>query len=200
MDGFSFFWIFWIFWILSTFFMKKNNARLKISVWLLIVIILSLWKFPIAGIEVSLASIFMLFTAYSLIIRENKKTAAYSFFISYIVMLSFAGFQLMELYDPVWIIFHRKWMLAAFIIYLIFLLQKSLGLQIAVLLAGTVHGDLLYGIMVRRITEYHAVSLMTLDVVAISLAFILLFHGTKEASVIFDQYFKQLEREKQKTQ
>lgn len=91
-------------------------------------------------------------------------------------------------------------MLAVFIVYLISLLQKTLRLQIAVLLAGTVHGDFLYAIIVRRIMEYHVVSPVTLDVVAISLACILLFHGLKEASVVFDQYFKQQEREKQKIQ
>lgn len=200
MSGYSFLLLFWAFWILSTFFMKKENARFKISAWLLTMIILFLPTFYIAGMKVSFASVFMLFTAYFIIIKEKKSTAAYSFLISNIVMLAFAGFQLMELYDPVWILFQRKWMLAVFIVYLISLLQKTLRLQIAVLLAGTVHGDFLYAIIVRRIMEYHVVSPVTLDVVAISLACILLFHGLKEASVVFDQYFKQQEREKQKIQ
>lgn len=200
MGGYSFFGTFWFFWILSTFFMRKENARFKISAWLLTMIILSSPAFYISGMKVSFASVFMLFTAYFIIIKENKSTAVYSFLTSYIVMLAFAGFQLMELYDPVWILFQRKWMLAVFIVYLISLLQKSLRLQIAVLLAGTVHGDFLYAVIVRRITEYHVASPATLDVVATSLACILLFHGLKEASVIFDQYFKQQGREKQKIQ
>lgn len=200
MSGYSFLWFFWVFWILSTFFMRKENARYKISAWLLTMIILSLPAFYIAGMKVSFASVFMLFTAYFIIIKEKKSTAAYSLLTSYIVMLAFAGFQLMELYDPVWVLFQRKWMLAVFIVYLITLLQKGLRLQMAVLLAGTVHGEFLYAIIVRRIMEYHVASPVTLDVVAISLACILLFHGVKEASVIFDQYFKQQEREKQKIQ
>lgn len=200
MSGYSFLWVFWAFWILSTFFMKKDKIRFKTSAWLLTMIILSFPTFTIAGMKFSFASIFMLLTAYFIIIKEKKRTAAYSFLTSYIVMPAFAGFQLMELYDPVWVLFQRKWMLAAFIVYLVLLLQKILRLQIAVLLAGTVHGEFLYAIIVRRIMEYHVASPVTLDVVAISLACVLLFHGLKEASVIFDQYFKQQEREKQKIQ
>ena len=100
----------------------------------------------------------------------------------------------MELYDPVWVFFGRKWMFAAFLIYITVLLEKNIHLQIAVLLSGVIYGDILFAIIIRRIAEYHIGSFATMDVVAVSLAVLLVIQGLREASVIFDLYVKHQER------
>lgn len=199
MDGLYFYWIFWAFWIIAAFFMKKTLARMLLIQWILAAISLSVFSFSIAAIKVSLSALFLFFTALMAILATKEKKRPYSLFAVFIVTLAFAGFQLIELYDPVVFLFNRTWMMAAYLTLLVVLLEKDVRMQMAVLIAGAIYGDLLLAVLLRNIAEYHAGSLATLDVIALVLAVLYALHIFKEASFALEEQFKQLERGKQNT-
>lgn len=199
MDGFHFYWIFWAFWIIAAFFMKKTGTRRKLIQWILAVISLSVFSFSAAGIRVSFSALFLLFTALWFVLSTREKKRFYVFVAIFIVMLAFAGLQLIELYDPVVFLFNRSWMLSAILTVLIVLLEKDVCVQMAALLSGVIYGDLLFAVLLRDIAEYEAGSLATLDVIALTMALLYSLHLIKETSYALEAHFKQWEKEKQKT-
>lgn len=199
MEGFIFFWLFWIFWIGTTFFMSRESKRLKISIWLLLTIILSIHSITIFGIEVALSSLFILFTTYYLIGKQNKKLSIYLFISSFLIMLAYTTFHLFELYDPVWVIFNRSVMLSMLLVYIAVLLHFDVTHRILSTLCGAVHGDILYSLLLRKVSLAHPIGLWAfLDIIAISAILLMGISGFKKLSIYFENHIKHLEREKQK--
>lgn len=200
MEGFIFFWLFWIFWICSTFFMSKKELRLKISIGILVAISLSMNSITIFQVEISLTNLFLLILSYFIMAKLKGKTRNYLFITSFIIMLAYTTFHLYELFDPVWVIFNRYMMLSLLLAYLTILLQSDLHLRVITLLCGAIHGDILYSLILRKFSlTYSSGSFAFLDVIAISIALLLMISGFKRVSVYFEHHIKQqLEREKQK--
>ncbi len=198
-EGIYFYWLFWLFWIISTFFMNRHIKRLKISLYLLIAIILSLNSIVLLDFEISMTTVFVLLVTYAVIAKQTTGRRLYVIFTSFIVMISYATFLLFELYDPVWVIFNRSWMLAALLVYLVIIMHQYIEQRLITLVAGAIHGDILYGFLLRKFSfSYPIGSMQFLDVLALSLAFLLIISGFKFVSVFFEQYFSQQEGEKQK--
>lgn len=199
MEGFLFFWIFWIYWVLTTFFMQKQKERLYLSAWLLLMIALSIHSIEVHRLEISLAGLFLLVTTYYLLGRESFRRMLYGVVSSFIIMLAYATFKLMEIYDPVFVFIDRNFMLSAIIAYLAILLQSELHLRILSILVGTIHGEMLFSFILRDITfTSEMATLAFFDVVALGSAILLGLGGFKKISLFFEGYFKQQEKEKQK--
>jgi hypothetical protein len=200
MEGFIFFWLFWIFWVLSTFFMTKKEVRLQVSVWLLAAIALSTYSLTLFNIDISLTSLLIVLTTYFLMARETGRTGSYLFITSFIIMLVYSTFHLYELFDPVWLIFNRSIMLSLLIAYISSLLQSDFRQRVIILLAGSIHGDILYSFILGRFSfPYTIGSFAFLDVMAIAISILLVISGFKRLSLYFENHVKlQLEKEKQK--
>ena len=114
MEGLYFYWLAWIGWIWVTFIMdKKNPARIKVAIWLLAVIFTAPYKVNILSYDIYLSA----FTIVLFLFIETKRLKPgaflYSFISSFIIMLAYTSFLLFELFDPVWVLFDRKIMIAA---------------------------------------------------------------------------------------
>lgn len=199
MEGIIFFWLFWIYWIMATFFMKKNSKRLKISIYLLLTIILSVHSITLFHINISLSSLFILFSTYFLVGKQTNRRGSYLFITAFIIMLAYTTFHFFELYDPVWLIFNRNLMLAIILAYLAILLQNDFNLRVLTILSGSVHGEFLYALIFRKFAFTQSVgTFVFLDVLSIAIAILLGINGFKKISVFFENHIKHLEREKQK--
>lgn len=199
MEGFFFFWLFWIFWILSTFFINNKKIRVQVSILILLAIIFSVHNFLILDFSISITGLFFLFASYFLIARQSKGSISYLFVTSFILMLAYATFHLFELFDPVWLIFNRNIMLSLILAYLTILLQNDLYVRIITLVCGTIHGDILYSMILRRFSFPHDVgSFIFLDTIAITITILLVVSGFRKISAYFENHIKHLEREKQK--
>ena len=118
MEGLLFYWLFWMCWILTTFFYPKCHPdRLKFSAWILVTIILSTMHINLYGFELSVSGLFILFTSYLYIVQFEKKQILYILLTSFIIMIMYVCFLLFELFDPVWVIMKREWMLSLLITY-----------------------------------------------------------------------------------
>lgn len=199
MEGIYFYWLFWLFWILSSFFMNRGQKRFKISLCLLIAIILSVNSVNLLNFEISMTTVFVLLVTYSAIAKQTTGRRLYVIITSFIVMISYATFLLFELYDPVWVILDRSWLLAALLAYLVIIMHEHTEQRVISLIAGVIHGDVLYSILLRKFSfPYTIGSMQFLDVMALCLAFLLIISGFNFVSVFFEQYFSQQEGEKQK--
>jgi hypothetical protein len=199
MEGFIFFWFFWVFWILSTFFMSKKDLRLKVSIGTLLVISLSLNKITWSHIEISLSGLFLLFLSYIMIAKQKGRSKSYLVIASFIMMLAYTTFHLYELFDPVWVIFNRDIMLSLLLAYLSVLLHSELHLRILTLICGAIHGDILYSLLIKKLSfSYFIGSFAFLDVISFGIAILLAISGFKRVSIYFEHHIKHLEREKQK--
>ncbi|KAB2338335.1 hypothetical protein F7731_01860 [Cytobacillus depressus] len=200
MEGLTFYWFSWMFWVITTFFMKMNSKlRLFLSIWVLILIILSPYSFSSFGFEISYVSIILLGTLFYMISKIKRLTAAYVLISSFITMMAYVCFQLYALFDPVWIIVSRNWMLALLLVSLTLILQANKYYRVIIILLGSIQGEFLYAHILKKYSfPYLIGSVAYLDVAALSSALLCVWTGFELLASFYERYFNQVEKEKQK--
>src|SRR5690606_32574001 len=150
-EGIMFYWIAWTFWVITTFFMKKEDSlRLGFSLWLLALIILSPYSVPVFDFEISIAGIFLGCSIFGFGARIKGKKLLYLFICSFIIMLAYVCFHLFALFDPVWLVFPRNWMLAAVLVFTSLILQENKVSRILIILLGALQGEVLYALILSK--------------------------------------------------
>lgn len=201
MEGLYFYWLAWMAWIWATFFMdKKNPARMKLAVWLLAAIVAAPFKIHLFIFDLHLPAFSI--AMFLFIETRKKKTGSflYLYLSSFIIMLAYTSFLLFELYDPVWVLFDRKIMIAAIGFYLALLLQKNKFNRGLALISGFLQGEILYSIVLWQFNfPYSISSLAFLDILIISLAMLITWSAIETAIAIMSKStLNQAEREEQK--
>jgi len=200
MEGITFYFISWCFWIISTFFLKKTSAiRLKLSLWLMLMIILAPHTVAIYSFEISLAAIFMVF---SLVIMASKFKGVkiISLLISsLIIMLAYTCFHLFAMFDPVWVIFPKDWMLAILLVSLAFLLQDKGWERIFIIFMGALQGEFLFAWVIGKYPfPYTIGSYAFLDTIFLSAIILSVWRVIELLSIFLSRYINPIEKGKQK--
>ncbi len=200
MEGLIFYWLFWLCWVVTTFFYPKNHPyRLPVSAWILGTIILSDVSLAFLGLEWNGAGLFIIVTIYLYIAQLNRKRVLYFLLSAFILMLLTVCFLFFELFDPVWILIDREWLLAIFVVYGTLLLHSDKNARLLSLLFGMVHGEIFYAFILKRFSfTYSISSLAFLDALAIAATIILVWNGMELFTAHFNKYFQSVEKEKQK--
>ncbi|MCS0672257.1 hypothetical protein [Cytobacillus firmus] len=200
MEGLIFYWISWMVWIIATFFMDRNNKyRFLLSAWILFFIMLSPWTLKIFNVETGIGGLFLLVSLYIFAGRLKKLSKLYFLFCAFILMMAYVTFHLFELFDPVWVIFSRNWMLSVLLVYLAVLLQKNRMLRLPLILLGSIQGEVLYALILKQFSfPYTIGSLAFLDIMAISVSISAVWIAVQWAVKYIEANFKHFEREKQK--
>ena len=145
MEGILFYWIFWIGWIIITFFYRKRHPdRLKFSASILVNNLFINILFILFGFELSGSGVFIIFTAYLYIVQFEKRQILYLLLTSFIIMIAYVCFLLFEMFDPIWVIFKREWMLVLLIAYVVIFLHSDKKQRILVMLIGLIQGEVFY--------------------------------------------------------
>ncbi|EIJ78696.1 hypothetical protein PB1_14099 [Bacillus methanolicus PB1] len=201
MDGAFFYWFCWLIWVAATFLLdNKNKYRYTVSKRLLVIIILSPIHFSVFHFQVYAAVVFIFFSIMMDISRLRNGTILYFFISSFIIMLAYVSFLMFELYDPVWVIINRDWLLAFILIYLTIVLQSDVRMRMYTMLAGIVQGELLYAFVLRQNGLIYPIgSLEFLDLATLAVAILLLWSGLKFTAAYFNTYFNHFEKEKHKS-
>ncbi|NEX80283.1 hypothetical protein G4Z05_15740 [Bacillus thermocopriae] len=201
MEGTLFYWGFWLFWVIATFFLPNQNPyRMKLAATILISIILSKYYLILGKFEMNISGLFLLITSYFFLSHEKWSTIIYSIICSLIISLAYTGFQLLEIFDPVWVIFKREWMLAVGMVFLTILLQNTLKGRLLVVLSGTIQGEVLYSIILNKNNLPHQVSdLNYLDVCSLISILLVIWSLLENVGVIFQNHWSFLEKSKQKS-
>jgi hypothetical protein len=170
MEGALFYWFSWLGWVWSTFFLaKQNKYRFSIAFVLLMLIISSPYRIEILGIEIYIPAIVLI--TFSLIeTAKLRNRIVFSIFVSsFIIMLGYVSFLLFELFDPVWVIFDRKWLISISVILLATALQSERHLQILSIGMGMLQGEFLFSFIMKRLAfPYPVASPAFLDIVSLA--------------------------------
>lgn len=201
MEGAMFYWISWAFWVYLTFILNKQNPyRLKLAAAVLIVIILSNVHFMAGGFDVFASGLFLLLFSYLIVGREKRRAIIYFFICSFIVTIGYVAFHLFEIFDPVWIILKKEWMMGICFGYLSILLQKTLKGRLLIIVSGTMQGEILYAYILSKYHfPYSIGDFAYLDVCSLITALIVGWSCLENAGHFFQTHFSFIEKGKQKS-
>ncbi len=114
-------------------------------------------------------------------------------------MLATACFHLYELFDPVWLMMKREWLLAIILTCLTLLLIQSKTQRMIVVMMGSIHGEILFSLLVAKYSfTYPVATLISLDSYALSLSFLVGWNVLESVASYFDKQVHSIEKEKPK--
>ncbi|MEH7176693.1 YphA family membrane protein [Neobacillus vireti] len=201
MEGSLFYWVLWLFWVYITFFMdKQNRYRTKLAVVTLLVIILSNVHFVAAGFEFYASGLFLLILSYLILSKKKLGSLLYSFICSFILTISYVTFNLFVIYDPVWVIFQKEWMMGICFSILAILLQTTLKGRLLIFTSGTMHGEIFYAIYLNKFEfSYPVGTIAYLDVFALTVLLLVSWSILENAGIYYQNHLQFLAKGKQKS-
>ncbi|NUK31248.1 hypothetical protein HT574_14445 [Parageobacillus sp. VR-IP] len=169
MDGIYFYSFFWIVWVIATFFMKKTAWRTMVAAVALITIILSSVSLNIGGFQITLSFLFLFFLSCYYAAKQSRRKLVYMAIAVLTIAFAYTSFQLLVLFDPVWIWMDRTWMLAIILLILCFLFYENIQSRLLCLVIGSCQGEMLYSIISHKISFSYIIGSYTfLDMVSLS--------------------------------
>jgi hypothetical protein len=201
LEGVIFYWSFWAFWIYLTFILDKQNPyRVKLAAIVLIALILSNVQFTVAGFEVQTSGLFILGISYLFISQEKRGAIIYYFISSFTISIAYVTFHLFEIFDPIWIIFKKEWMMGIVLWYLAILLQKTIKGRLLVIFAGTMQGEILYAYILNKFQFPYLIGAVAyLDVCSLTALLLVGWSTLENAGTIMQNHFHIFEKGKQKS-
>lgn len=201
MEGSLFYWILWLFWVYITFFMGKQNLyRTKLAAGILLVIISSNVHFMVAKFEFYASGLFILILSYIILSKKKLGSLLYAFICSFIITISYVTFNLFVIYDPVWVIFQKEWMLAVCFSCLAIFLLTSLKDRLLILVSGTMQGEILYAYYLSKFEfSYPIGTIAYFDVSALTILLVVGWSILENAGPFFQNHFHFFEKGKQKS-
>ncbi len=201
MEGSMFYWIVWLFWVYITFFMNKQNPyRTKLASVILILIILSNVRFMFMSFEFFASGLFMLLSSYIILSKKKLGSLLYAFICSFIVTIAYVTFNLFVIFDPVWVIFQKEWMMGICFSCLAILLQTSLKDRLLMIVSGTMQGEVLYAFYLSKFEFSNPIGTMAyLDAVSLITILLVSWSMLENAGTFFQKHFDFLEKGKQKS-
>jgi hypothetical protein len=174
------------------FFMKKTRQRTIVAAIALITIILSSASLYVGSFQVTLSFLFLFFLSCYFAAKQTRRKLLYLVIAALTIAFSYASFQLLALFDPVWIWMDRTWMLALMLFIICFLFYENIQSRLLCLMIGSCQGEMLYSIVSKRVSFSHVIgSFPFLDTVSIS-AFCLLIWTLFEQIAVYVDGKKQI--------
>jgi hypothetical protein len=201
LEGAIFYWVCWAFWIYFTFILDKQNPyRLKLASIVLSVLVLSNVKFSVGSFEIQASGLFMLVISYLFLSQEKRGAIIYFFICSFIVSIAYVTFHLFEIFDPIWIIFKKEWMMGIVLWYLAILLQKTLKGRLVIIFAGGMQGEILYAFILNKFEFPYLIGAFAyLDVSLLTALLLVGWSALENARTLLENHFHFFEKAKQKS-
>ncbi|GHH98172.1 YphA family membrane protein [Neobacillus kokaensis] len=201
MEGAVFFWFFWAVWVYVTFILEKQSPyRLKLAVIVLVVIIFSNSYFMVGRLQIAWSGLILLFFSYSFLVNEKHRIIIFHSICSLIISIAYASFHLFEIFDPIWIIFKKEWMISICMWYLAIVLQKKLKGRLIIAVSGTMQGEFLTAYILYKLQIPYTVGAFPyLDVCSLIAVLLVSWSILENAGTYLQNHFPFLEKEKQKS-
>ncbi|MDC2865946.1 MULTISPECIES: YphA family membrane protein [unclassified Bacillus (in: firmicutes)] len=191
MEGGYFYLLAWMGWVITTFFLKKDTVRFKISAVILLFIICSQTVISFAFITISVNAFLLAGISFIGIAAYSVWKKVYTILCALIIAMLYASFSLIELYDPIWIVVDRTWMLSSILVYTSVLLHRDRLLRIWGLYVGALQGELFVAFILKTFNfPYQLGSLQFFNMIAVSTMFCSLLYGIGKI-VTYTEQFKQ---------
>lgn len=198
MDGSYFYFLSWMGWIVTTFFLKKDEMRWKMSAVILMFIICSQITVSIASFAVSINALILGIISFLGIALYSIWKKIYALLSALIIAMLYTSFHLLEVYDPIWIVIERTWMLSGTLVYASILLHRDRLLRLCSLYAGALQGEILVTFIFRRLHfPYEFGSLTFFDIIAVSTLLVMMMSYIVKVSAYRGQFRKKHVKERQ---
>ncbi|WP_242217281.1 hypothetical protein [Bacillus cereus group sp. BfR-BA-01380] len=191
MEGGYFYFLAWMGWIVTTFFLKKDTVRLGLSAVILLFIICSQTVISVASITISMNALLLGGVSFIGIAAYSIWKKIYTVLCALIIAMLYASFSLIELYDPIWIVVDRTWMLSSILVYTSVLLHRDRLLRIWGLYVGALQGELFVAFILKTFHfPYQLGSLQFFNMIAVSTMFFGFLYGIGKI-ITYTGQFKQ---------
>ena len=133
------------------FLYEKDSIRWKISACILIFIICSPLHVTIASFTVSVNALLLSVVAFIGIALYSIWKKLYTLLSALIIAMLYTSFHLLEVYDPIWIVVDRLFLLSSALVYAAVLLHEDRILRLCSLYIGMLQGELFVTIIFRKL-------------------------------------------------
>lgn len=179
---------------------KQNPFRAKLAACILVIIILSNVHLTVERFQFFASGLFLLLLSYIILSKKKLGSLLYAFICSFIVTISYVTFNLFVIFDPVWVVFQKEWMMGFCLSCLAIILQKSLKDRLLIIVSGTMQGEILYAFYLSKFEfSYPIGAIAYLDVSALTILLLVSWSALENAGTFFQNHFHFLEKGKQKS-
>lgn len=162
----------------------------------MIFIICSPLHVTIASFTVSINALLLSVVAFIGIALYSIWKKLYSLLSALIIAMLYTSFHLLEVYDPIWIVVDRLFLLSSALVYAAVLLHEDRILRLCSLYIGMLQGELFVTIISETAFPYDYGSLAFLDSVAVSTFFMAILFWIAKASVYMEQFKRKTRKRK----
>ncbi|WP_440603190.1 YphA family membrane protein [Bacillus sp. GB_SG_008] len=189
MEGSYFYFLAWMGWIVATFFLKKDTFRLCVSAAILIFISCSQTVISISSFTISVNALLLGGISFVGIAVYAVWKKIYTLLCALIIAMLYTSFSLIELYDPIWIVINRTWMLSGILVYTSILLHRDRLLRIWGLYVGALQGELFVAFVLKSFNfPYQLGSLQFFNMIAVSTMFFSLLYSVGKIMTYTGQF------------
>ncbi len=198
MEGSYFYFVAWMGWIVTTFFLRKDEIRWKVSAVILMFIICSQITVSIASFTISVNALILGVISFLGVALYSIWKKVYALLSALIIAMLYTSFHLLEVYDPIWIVIDRTFMLSGTLVYASILLHRDRLLRLCSLYAGALQGEILVTFIFRRLHfPYEFGSLTFFDIIAVSTLLVMLMFYIVKISAYRGLFRKKHVKERQ---
>lgn len=188
-EGSYFYFLAWMGWIIATFFLKKDTFRLCASAAILLFISCSQTVISISSFTISVNALLLGGISFVGIAVYSVWKKIYTLLCALIIAMLYTSFSLIELYDPIWIVINRTWMLSGILVYISILLHRDRLLRIWGLYVGALQGELFVAFVLKSFNfPYQLGSLQFFNMVALSTMFFSLLYSVGKIMTYTGQF------------
>ncbi|MGG0187408.1 YphA family membrane protein [Bacillus rhizoplanae] len=189
MEGSYFYFLAWMGWIIATFFLKKDTFRLCVSAAILLFISCSQTVISISSFTISVNALLLGGISFVGITVYSVWKKIYTLLCALIIAMLYTSFSLIELYDPIWIVINRTWMLSGILVYISILLHRDRLLRIWGLYVGALQGELFVAFVLKSFNfPYQLGSLQFFNMIAVSTMFFSLLYSVGKIMTYTGQF------------
>ncbi|MCM3596969.1 hypothetical protein M4D55_14450 [Metabacillus idriensis] len=148
MENVFYYWILWGAWIVAAFFLQKSIRRTLISVVILAFIAFGELFVEVSSFSIRVSFIMALCVGYYLAAGSMRKV--YHFFSVMTLTSAYAGIHLFEIFDPVWFMVDRFFVIIGVISILALYLGKSMRERLGLLILSMSQGELVFWVILGK--------------------------------------------------
>ncbi|QNF30688.1 YphA family membrane protein [Metabacillus elymi] len=198
MEGIFFYWLMWLAWVVTTFFMKKGKARIKLAIFIMLNIIISEFYMIIGDFYVRVSLLLFLLLGYYLAVKHKKQRIVSFYMTTLTLMFAYAGILLFRIYDPVWFLFDYRLIVSVAVSLLAIYLGKQTVQKYALYIISVCQGEFLYWFILGKFHKGLTIGTAAfLDMIVIGCLIIYICTISQQFIVFIEQTLQKPAKEKQ---
>jgi hydrogenase maturation factor len=197
-EGIFFYWFMWLAWIVSTFLMKKEKMRLKLSIFILFTILISQFYVELGQFYVRVSLLLFLLLGYYLAVKQKRSKSVLFYLTTFTLTFAYTGIMLFRIYDPVWFVFDYRLIISIIVSVLAIYLGKLTIQRYSLYIISVCQGEFIYWFILGKFHDNLIIGTFAfLDMLVIGCLIIYLWTISQNIIVNIEQSIQKTAKEKQ---